>query len=158
MRRTATMSPGREARQTRFMWCRMSATRYRLIGPRTSEARREIGLAESCSYRLSRSIQVATFCFLPCGASSSLPSQSRRQTISKAFAVLNHYVILQALVGQVDNQKRFREYSYPLVYFAALWTRGYAFWNSREQELDVKRGHCQNCSVSQDLGTHSSPQ
>ena len=37
---------------------------------------------------------------------------------------LNHCMILQALVGQVDNQKRFREYSYPLVYFAAFWIRG----------------------------------
>ena len=37
---------------------------------------------------------------------------------------LNHYVIPQALDGQVDNQKRFREYSYPLVCFAAFWIRG----------------------------------
>ena len=37
---------------------------------------------------------------------------------------LNHCMILRALVGQVDNQKRFQEYSYPLVYFAAFWIRG----------------------------------
>ena len=37
---------------------------------------------------------------------------------------MNHYVILQALVGQADNQKRFREYSYPLMYFAAFWILG----------------------------------
>ena len=37
---------------------------------------------------------------------------------------LIHYVIPQALVGQLDNQKRFREYSYPLAYFAALSIRG----------------------------------
>ena len=33
-------------------------------------------------------IQVAIFCFLFCGASSSLLSRSRRQTTPKAFAVL----------------------------------------------------------------------
>ena len=37
---------------------------------------------------------------------------------------LNHCVIPQSLVGQVDNQKRFREYSYFLVYFAAFSIRG----------------------------------
>ena len=37
---------------------------------------------------------------------------------------LNHCMILQALVGQVDNQKRFWEYSYPIVYFAASLNRG----------------------------------
>ena len=44
---------------------------------------------------------------------------------------LNHCIILQVPFLQVDNQKRFREYSYPLVYFAAFY---------------------QNWSVSQDLG------
>ena len=37
---------------------------------------------------------------------------------------LNHCMILQVLFSQVDNQKRFRENSYPLVYFAAFWIRG----------------------------------
>ena len=32
-------------------------------------------------------------------------------------------MILQELVGQVDNHKRFREYSYPLVYFAGFAAR-----------------------------------
>ena len=45
---------------------------------------------------------------------------------------LNHCAIPQALVGQVDNQKLFQEYSYPLVYFAAFSIRGWASWNSRE--------------------------
>ena len=37
---------------------------------------------------------------------------------------LNQCVIPQALVGQIDNQKRFREYSHPLVHFAAFSIRG----------------------------------
>ena len=37
---------------------------------------------------------------------------------------LNHYVIPQALVGQVDNQKRFQGYLCPLVHFAAFSIRG----------------------------------
>ena len=45
---------------------------------------------------------------------------------------LNHCVIRQALVVQVDNQQRFREYPDPFVYLAAFWTRGWALWNSRE--------------------------
>ena len=53
--------------------------------------------------------------------------------------LLNHCVIPQALVGQVDNQKRFREYSYPLVYFTAFPIRGKAFWNSKWEELDVSQ-------------------
>ena len=44
---------------------------------------------------------------------------------------VNHCVNPQTLVGQVDNQKRFQEFSYPLVYFAAFSIRGWAFWNSR---------------------------
>ena len=71
--------------------------------------------------------------------------------------VLNHCMIIQELVGQVDTHKRFWEHPYLLVYFAAR-SRGWAFRNSREQEVDVKRGHCQNCSVSQDLGRLSSIQ
>ena len=46
-------------------------------------------------------------------------------------SVLSHCVIHQALVGQVDNQKRFREYSYPLVKIAAFQLRSKAFLNSR---------------------------
>ena len=53
--------------------------------------------------------------------------------------LLNHCVIPQALVGQVDSQKRFREYSYPLVYFTAFPIRGKAFWNSKWEELDVSQ-------------------
>ena len=45
---------------------------------------------------------------------------------------LNHYIIPQDLVEHVDNQQRFQECSYSLVYFAAFqlraarlsWTRG----------------------------------
>ena len=33
---------------------------------------------------------------------------------------LNHCTIIQVLFGQVDNQKRFLENSYPFVYFAAF--------------------------------------
>ena len=42
--------------------------------------------------------------------------------------VLNHCVIPQVLVGQVDHSKRFREYLYPLVYFAAFSIRGCGTW------------------------------
>ena len=45
---------------------------------------------------------------------------------------LNHCVIFQALVRQVDNEKRFRDFSYPLVYFAAFWIRGQAFLELEE--------------------------
>ena len=44
---------------------------------------------------------------------------------------LNHCMSLQALVGQVDSQKRFREHSCPLVYFAAFSIRGWAFFRTR---------------------------
>ena len=37
---------------------------------------------------------------------------------------LNHCVNPLALVGQVNDQKRFQEYSYSLVYFAAFSIRG----------------------------------
>ena len=47
-----------------------------------------IGTAKSCSYNLPRSRIVAKCCFLFFGTSSSLPSRSRLQTISKALAVL----------------------------------------------------------------------
>ena len=40
---------------------------------------------------------------------------------------LNFCVVHQDLVGQVDNQKRVQEYSYPLVYFAAFLIRGWGF-------------------------------
>ena len=63
---------------------------------------------------------------------------------------LNHYVILQDLVEQVCRQQRFHNFSYLLVYFAALYIRGSAsFWNSRRYEIDEERGTCLNCSMSQ---------
>ena len=43
--------------------------------------------------------------------------------------ILNHCMILQAVVGQVGNQ-RFQGYSYLLVYFAASWIRRRTFCNS----------------------------
>ena len=45
---------------------------------------------------------------------------------------LNNCVILQDLVEHVDDQKRFQQKSYSLVYFAAFHLRGQAFSNSRQ--------------------------
>ena len=69
MRRKPTSNPGREARETSFMWSKMSATRCRLIGPKTLEARQARGPAKSCLWSSSRSSPVAAFCFLFCGTS-----------------------------------------------------------------------------------------
>ena len=44
---------------------------------------------------------------------------------------LNRCVIHQNLVENVDDQKRFQEYSYSLVHFPAFQLRGWAFLNSR---------------------------
>ena len=93
MRSTPTASPGREARDTSFMWCRMSATRQRLIGPGTLEARTDLGTAKSCLWSLSRSSPVATFCFF----------FGERQTISKAFAVL------QTMVGARNSYSQSKD-------------------------------------------------
>ena len=45
--------------------------------------------------------------------------------------LLNHYEIHQDVVKHVDDQKRFQENSYSLVYFAAFQHRGHAFLNWR---------------------------
>ena len=99
MGRTPTVSPRREARDTSFMWDRMSATRYQLIGVR------EIGPAKSCSKSLSRSGPVTMF-FLFCGAPSSLPPRSRRLTISNAFAVLQAMEVQEILpIGSTSEER-----------------------------------------------------
>ena len=51
-----------------------------LIGPRTLEAREEIGPAKSCVRNLSRSYPVATFCFLSREASS--PPAANQNTVN----------------------------------------------------------------------------
>ena len=76
---------------------------------------------------------------------SSLPLFSIRSLLWIPDDAAKHLESLD-LVEHVDDQKRFREYPYSLVYFAAFSIRGWAFWNSSEQRLDVKREQCQNCS------------
>ena len=44
---------------------------------------------------------------------------------------LSHCIVLQVLFGEVDNQKRFQECSYPLVYFAAFQLRGWTAKTAR---------------------------
>ena len=52
---------------------------------------------------------------------NSFSSLNSRWCCQISWIIMNFF---EALVGQVDNQKRFGEYSYPLVYFAAFSIRG----------------------------------
>ena len=56
---------------------------------------------------------------------------------------LNHYVILQVLVGQIDDQKRFREHLYHPVYLAARLVF---------LELDGIRARCETWALPTVLG------
>ena len=78
-----TSNPGRKEPETFFLWRRMTASRWRLIEPRTFEARLETSPATFCLRSLFRNEPVETFCFLCCGISSCVSSPSKRQTISK---------------------------------------------------------------------------
>ena len=62
--KNANSEPVREARDTSFMWGRMSATRQRLFGPRTLEIRTETGPATSCSYSFVTELSSGKFLLL----------------------------------------------------------------------------------------------
>ena len=84
----------------------MSAIRKRLIGPGILEAQKEIGPAKSCLCNESRSRLVATFCFLSCGTSSSLPSWSRRHKMLNASAVLRAMQGARNSFSQLERSAR----------------------------------------------------
>ena len=77
-------------------------------------SQKEIGPAKSCVCSLSRRNPVATFCFLFCRASSSLPSWSKRHTTLKASAVPQAMEGARKCFSQLGERERKLGRSYTL--------------------------------------------